>query len=224
MILSFSGGKDSTLALYHALREGHRITHLLTTVTEGYDRVSIHGVRRELLREQAEALGIPLYEVVIPPSCTNAEYERRMGEALRELAERDPDRTVIFGDIFLEDVRRYREERLMRGGWRGIFPLWGRDTEELAREFLSLGFKAVVVSVDGERLPGNFVGREYDHPFLMDLPTGADPCGENGEFHTFVYDGPIFSRRIRFSLGERVVRDGRFHYVDLVPSGPNGAG
>ena len=224
MLLSFSGGKDSTLALYYALRRGYKITYLLTTVTEGYERVSIHGVRRELLKEQSGSLGIPLYEVFIPPSCTNAEYERRMGEAMRDLSGKDPDRVVIFGDIFLEDVRRYREERLMRGGWKGMFPLWGRDTGELAREFMALGFKAVVVSVDGEHLTGDFVGREYDTSFLKDLPPEVDPCGENGEFHTFVYDGPIFSRPIRFSLGERVVRDGRFHYVDIVPSGSDGTG
>jgi len=219
MILSFSGGKDSSMALYYALREGYRITHLLTTVTEGYNRISIHGVRRELLRRQAKAIGIPLYEVSIPPSCTNEEYERRMREAMRVLAERDPDRIVIFGDIFLEDVRKYREERLMKGGWKGLFPLWGRDTGELAREFLRLGFKAVVVSVDGDVLSGDFVGREYDEDFLNDLPEGVDPCGERGEFHTFVYDGPVFSAPINFEVGEKVLRDNRFHYVDLVPKG-----
>ena len=217
MILSFSGGKDSSLALYYALREGHRITYLLTTVTEGYDRISIHGVRRELLRRQARSIGVPLYEVIIPPKCTNEEYEKRMREAMEDLAKKDPDMTVIFGDIFLEDVRRYREERLMRGGWKGLFPLWGRDTGELAREFLKLGFKAVVVSVDGEVLPGDFVGREYNEDFLKDLPEGVDPCGERGEFHTFVYDGPIFSAPVNFEVGEEVLRDSRFYYVDLVP-------
>ena len=217
MIVAFSGGKDSSLALHTVLNEGHNVTRLLTTVTEGYDRVSIHGVRRELLRLQAASIGIPLYEVFIPQGCTNEEYERRMAEAMEELKGIDPDMVVVFGDIFLEDVRRYREERLMKGGWRGHFPLWGRDTGELAREFLSLGFRAVVVSVDGEQLSGEFVGREYDGRFLEDLPPGVDPCGERGEFHTFVYDGPIFSKPINFRLGRRVVREGRFHYVDLTP-------
>lgn len=218
-ILAWSAGKDSALALYELThQEKIQIAALLTTVTEGYDRISMHGVRRELLAQQAEALGYPLEEVSIPQQCTNEMYEQRMGQAL-EKYHTSGITEAAFGDLFLEDIRAYREERLSRTGMRGVFPLWGRDTGEVARQFVTLGFRAVVVCVDTQALDGSFAGREYDGDFLKDLPAEVDPCGENGEFHTFVYAGPIFHRPIRVERGEKVLRENRFQYCDLLSSG-----
>ncbi|MBI4397461.1 MAG: adenine nucleotide alpha hydrolase [Elusimicrobia bacterium] len=217
VLFSWSGGKDSALALHEVLQSAqYDVAGLLTTVTTEYDRISIHGVRRALLREQAESLGIPIQEVEIPPKTSNEDYEAQWEAALRRWKTREPGfRTVVFGDIFLEDVRAYREKQLARMGLRGIFPLWGKDTRELAGRFQSLGFKAVLVCVDTTLLPPALAGREYDHALIQDLPPGADPCGEKGEFHTFVYDGPIFTRPIPHTRGERVLREGRFMYCDL---------
>jgi uncharacterized protein (TIGR00290 family) len=212
--LSWSGGKDSALALLE-LRVvlGRDPCALITTVTDTYNRISMHGVRRELLALQAQALGLPLAEVLIPPSCSNELYETRMREAfaskrLRSVAE------VAFGDLFLEDVRAYREERLAAAGKYGLFPLWGRDTTELARRFIALGFQAVIVCVDPRVLDPSFAGRRYDERLLAELPPDIDPCGENGEFHTFVYGGPIFRRPIACTLGDVIARDG-FVFADL---------
>src|SRR5579884_2500753 len=202
--VSWSGGKDSALAL-HALADAFDFT-LLTTVTEQYDRISMHGVRVELLRRQAEALGLPLVTATVPPCCTNELYEERMHAALTELR-RSGVREVVCGDIFLEDVRRYREERLFRDGLTGLFPLWGVDSGELAERFISLGFRAVLCCVDTRALDASFAGRFFDRALLADLPPGADPCGENGEFHTFVFDGPNFARPVPIRLGERTLRD-----------------
>jgi uncharacterized protein (TIGR00290 family) len=215
-ILAWSGGKDSALALYELTRrESIEIVALLTTVTEGYDRISMHGVRRELLAEQVKALGYPLEEVSIPQQCTNEMYEQRMGQAL-EKYRRSGIAQAAFGDLFLEDVRAYREERLSRIGMRGIFPLWGRNTGEIARQFVGLGFRAMVVCVDTQALDRSYAGREYDQDFLKDLPSEVDPCGENGEFHTFVYGGPLFRTPIRVERGEKVLRENRFYYCDLL--------
>ncbi|HEY8506598.1 MAG TPA: diphthine--ammonia ligase [Gemmataceae bacterium] len=216
-ILLWSGGKDSALALYEA-REAHEVTALITTVTEGYDRVSMHGVRVALLERQARALGLPLEKVTIPPACSNADYEARMLDALRR-HRRAGVELAIAGDIFLEDVRRYREALLAAAGMRGVFPLWHREPRELAEQFIGLGFRAVLCCVDSRALAGSFTGREYDRALLADLPEGADVCGENGEFHTFVHAGPSFERPVRYTLGERVLRDERFWYVDLIPEG-----
>jgi len=208
VLFCWSGGKDSALAL-HALRERAdiRIAGLLTTVTDAYDRISMHGVRRTLLLKQADRLGLPLAEVRIPPQCSNAIYESRMDEALRvQLAL--GIRTVAFGDIFLADLRAYREQNLARLDMRAIFPLWKRDTGRLAREFSSLGFRAIVVSIDREKLDPSYAGRELTPEFFEELPAGVDPCGENGEFHTFVFAGPIFRRPIEIERGEVVARDG----------------
>jgi uncharacterized protein (TIGR00290 family) len=215
IILSWSGGKDSALAL-HQLRASPRfeVAGLLTTVTEEYDRISMHGVRRRLLERQAGALGLPLTTVGIEPAAANRSYETRMEAALAGVRERGI-RTVAFGDLFLEDVRRYREEMLARVGMAALFPLWGRDTDALAREFLDLGFRAVLTCVDGEQLDGAFVGRGFDAALLRDLPPGADPCGENGEFHTFVHAGPGFREPVPFRRGEVVLRDERFWFCDL---------
>jgi uncharacterized protein (TIGR00290 family) len=216
ILFCWSGGKDSAMAL-HALQlaQEHRISALLTTVTEEYDRISMHGVRRVLLERQAESLGLLLHKVLIPPQCINATYEARMKEALGEYLAQGV-RRVAFGDIFLEDLRVYREKNLEQLGMTGVFPIWKRDTRELARDFLRLGFRAITVCVDPRVLDPSFAGRELDQSFFDDLPPGADPCGENGEFHTFVYDGPVFREPIRFQTGEKVMRDG-FCFCDLLP-------
>jgi uncharacterized protein (TIGR00290 family) len=211
--LSWSGGKDSALALWTLRRQQLQPEALITTVTEGYERISMHGVRRGLLARQAEALGITLVEVVIPPDCVNDVYEERMAEAFAT-APLSGVEQIAFGDLFLEDVRAYREERLAAGGKRGLFPLWGRDTTALAEEFLDAGFEATLVCVDPRALDPAFCGRRYDERLLAQLPLGVDPCGENGEFHTFVSGGPIFAEPIAYERGEIVEREG-FVFCDL---------
>jgi uncharacterized protein (TIGR00290 family) len=216
ILFAWSSGKDSALALYELKRmETLEIAALLTTVTEGYDRISMHGVRRELLLDQVNALGYPLEEVSIPQNCSNEIYEQRMRQALEKYHQKKI-LSAAFGDLYLEDVRRYREERMGLIGMRCLFPLWGKPTPELARQFVDLGFRAIVACVDTEKLDGEFSGREYDAQFVSDLPKGVDPCGENGEFHTFAYDGPIFSRPVQVQRGERVLRDNRFNFCDLI--------
>jgi uncharacterized protein (TIGR00290 family) len=217
LALSWSGGKDSALALL-ALREEHgeEPVALLTTFTEDFDRVSMHAVRRDLLRAQAAAVGVPLVEVDIPNACVNKVYEARMAAALSS-PPLNSVRTMAFADLFLEDIRAYREEKLALGGWEATFPLWGRDTRELAHAFIDAGFEAVLVCVDPAQLDPSFVGRPFDGALLADLPPGVDPCGENGEFHTFVHAGPIFSEPIRIELGEAVLRNG-FAFQDVLPT------
>ena len=214
-LFCWSGGKDSAMALHALLQQNDvRVVALLTTVTEGYERISMHGVRRKLLERQAQSIGLPLHEVRIPPQCVNPVYEARMEEALRVYLEQGV-RTVAFGDIFLEDLRAYRERNLARIGMSAIFPIWKRDTRELIRSFHANRFRAVVVCVDGKVLDSSFAGRELDDSFFRDLPPRADPCGENGEFHTFVFDGPIFRSRIPVRTGEIVNRDG-FIFCDIL--------
>lgn len=218
ILFCWSGGKDSAMALAKLLRGGeHAIAALLTTVTEDYDRISMHGVRRELLEMQAAALGLPLHIVRIPVGCTNELYEQRMREALQIYLQRGI-RRVAFGDLFLRDVREYRERNLARAGMEAIFPLWGRDTGELARGFIAQGFRAVLTCVDTRKLDAAFSGREFDGSLLADLPRYTDPCGENGEFHSFVYDGPIFYEPVRIAPGERVTREG-YCFCDLLAAG-----
>jgi uncharacterized protein (TIGR00290 family) len=216
VLFCWSGGKDSAMAL-HALGAtgGHRAAALLTTITDEYDRISMHGVRRVLLERQTESLGLPLHPVLIPPQCVNPIYEARMKEALLEHFAQGV-RRVAFGDIFLEDLRAYREKNLAQVGMEALFPIWKRDTRELAREFVRLGFRAVTVCVDPRVLDASFAGRELGASFFGDLPPGVDPCGENGEFHTFVFDGPIFKTPIAFRIGEIVTREG-FCFCDLLP-------
>ena len=216
VLFCWSGGKDSAMAL-HALRRAVdcRIAALLTTITDEYDRISMHGVRRVLLQRQAESLGLPLHPVLIPPQCVNATYEERMKQALEEHFAQGV-RRVAFGDIFLEDLRAYREKNLAQAGMQAIFPIWKRDTRELAREFVQQGFRAVAVCVDPRVLDASFAGRELDASFFADLPPNVDPCGENGEFHTFVFDGPIFRSPSPCSVGEKALRDG-FRFCDLLP-------
>jgi uncharacterized protein (TIGR00290 family) len=215
-IVSWSGGKDSMLALHEA-RDDCEIVGLLTTVTEEYDRVSMHGVRSRLLEQQSEALGYALEKVHIPPTCSNDDYEARMGASLARYRAAGVS-AVVCGDLFLEDIRRYREEKLFGSGLTGVFPLWGRDTGALAREFLALGFRAVLCCVDTRSLAASLAGRLFDATLLADLPPGVDPCGENGEFHTFVFDGPGFRRPVRYTPGERTLRDQRFAFCDLLPA------
>ena len=204
------------MALHTILqRDDVRVTALLTTVTEGYERISMHGVRRELLERQARSIGLPLHEVRIPPQCVNPIYEARMEEALR-VHYAQGVRKVAFGDIFLEDLRVYREKNLARIGMTALFPIWKRDTRELIRLFHAQRFRAIAVCVDPKVLDRRFAGRELDESFFPDLPPGVDPCGENGEFHTFVFDGPIFRSPIPVRTGEIVDRDS-FIFCDLQP-------
>jgi uncharacterized protein (TIGR00290 family) len=216
VLVSWSGGKDSCLALYELQQAGaRRAAALLTTVTRDYDRVQMHGVRRVLLERQAESLGLALRQVFIPKGATNEEYEREMAEAFTEYRAEGIEE-VVFGDLFLEDVRNYREQFLARHGMRGLYPVWMRDTGEFVRKFIALGFRAVVTCVSAEALDGSFAGRLIDEEFLASLPPGVDPCGENGEFHSYVFAGPSFKEEVRFSVGERVLRDS-FWFCDLLP-------
>jgi uncharacterized protein (TIGR00290 family) len=218
-ILSWSGGKDSALALYEVqVSRDCEIVTLLTTITEGYQRSSMHGVRRPLIEQQACAVGVPLEKVPLSLVSSNEEYEARMREILKRYKDQGVS-AVVFGDIFLEDVRTYREDRLASIGMKGIFPLWGKETVELARTFLGLGFKAVITCVDSEQMDPSYAGRAFDEQMLTSLPAQVDPCGENGEFHSFVHDGPIFRQPVAFSKGEVVLREERFAYCDLVPTG-----
>jgi uncharacterized protein (TIGR00290 family) len=216
VLLCWSGGKDSVMALYETQKAPqYEVVSLLTTVTEGYDRVSLHGVRRALVEQQAQSLGLPLEEVFISPGCPNQEYESKMRDALTRFKQVGV-RRVAFGDVFLEEVRKYREDNLSRLGMRGLFPLWGRDSAELVKSFITLGFQAVTTCTDAKVLGSDFVGRIFSREFLASLPTGVDPAGENGEFHSFVFDGPIFRERIPYDLGDKVLRDS-LHFCDLLP-------
>jgi len=215
-LVAWSSGKDSAFALAGVRAAGKvDVVGLLTTVTEDYGRVSMHGVREEILELQARAAGLPLRRVRIPAGCVNGEYERRMGEAVA-VARGDGITGVVFGDIFLEDVRAYRERMLAGTGIAPVFPLWGRDTSRLAREMLNGGLEATVVCVDPGRLPDSFAGRAFDGALLEALPPLVDPCCENGEFHTCVTAGPMFASPIRVVAGEVVRREG-FVFADLVP-------
>ena len=216
VVFSWSAGKDSAFGLWILRRDpGFEVRALLTTLTEGYDRVSMSGVRDELLDLQAEAMGLPVIKVWIPPQCPNEVYENRMASTLAGSEFQGIDH-VAFADLFLEDIRAYREGRLAQAGKRGVFPIWGRDTAVLAREMIANGFRAIVVCVDPRALDPTFAGRAFDEGFLADLPEGVDPCGENGEFHTFVHDGPLFRAPIPYRTGEIVNRDG-FVFCDVMP-------
>lgn len=215
--LSWSSGKDSAWSLHALRRAGDvEVAGLLTTLNGPAERVAMHAVRDELLERQARSAGLPLWTVRLPWPCPDGAYEERMAAALRDARSEDVA-VMAFGDLFLEDIRRYREEKLAPTGVEPIFPLWGRDTTELAREMVESGLSAVVTSVDPKQLDRSFAGRRYDASFLDDLPASVDPCGENGEFHTFVTHGPMLSEPIEVELGEIVERDG-FVYADLVPA------
>ena len=216
VILSGSGGKDSALSLYETLKSGqYEIVSLLTTITEDYDRVSLHGVRRTLVEQQAHSLGLPIEKVFISKSSSNEEYDSKMNETLTRFKQDGID-LVVFGDIFLEWIKKYREDNLSKLGMRGILPIWGRDTTELTNSFIANGFQAVITCVNLKVLDKKFVGRTLDKQFLADLPPDVDPSGENGEFHSFVFDGPIFKKRIDYTLGESVQRNS-YYFCDLLP-------
>ncbi|MDQ6737424.1 MAG: diphthine--ammonia ligase [Gemmatimonadota bacterium] len=219
VLLSWSGGKDSslTLALLRA-DERYEVVGLLTSITTGYDRVSIHGVRRELVEAQAAATGLPLFEIALEPEASNEAYEAAFAKALARvrLAVAEVE-LIAFGDLYLEDVRAYRERLLDVSGFKPLFPLWRRDTAELACEFINAGFRAVLVCVDTTQLPSSFAGRSFDSALLAELPDSVDPCGEGGEFHTFVWDGPDFRAPVSVIRGETIMRDERFAFTDLIP-------
>jgi uncharacterized protein (TIGR00290 family) len=215
-LISWSSGKDSAFALHEVVREGaFEVVGALTTVTETFARVSIHGVRQAILQAQCQAAGLPLRIVPIPYPCPNEIYEARMGEAVAS-AVADGVTHMIFGDLFLRDIRAYREQKLAGSGITPVFPLWERPTPALARAMISSGLEAHLATVDLKKLPAEFAGRKFDDSLLADLPLGVDPCGENGEFHTCVVAGPMFAHRLAVTPGERVERDG-YAYCDLVP-------
>jgi uncharacterized protein (TIGR00290 family) len=221
--MSWSGGKDSALALLTlASQPDVEIVGLLTSVTRGYDRVSIHGVRRGLLEAQAAALQLPLTEILLDPECSNDAYEAAFFDAVAGArATHGAIEGIAFGDLFLEDVRQYRERLLAGTGLAPLFPLWGEPTGALAARCITLGIEARLVCVDTTQLAPTFAGRLYDHALLADLPPSVDPCGERGEFHTFVADGPGFRERVTYTVGEIVRRGDRFVYCDLLPAQPN---
>lgn len=223
IVVSFSGGKDSVLALHRLQESGEwDIDSLLTTLTEDYDRTTMHGVRNDLLEQQAKALGVPLRKVWIPRECPNEVYQQRMEEAVERIIA-DGISYIMFGDIFLEDVKKYREKMLEGTGLTPVFPIWGEESEQLMDEFLKAGFRTVACCVDLFKIDKSFTGRVIDEHFIREYPVEHDICGENGEFHTFVFNGPNFSFPIAYKLGEsRLVQDmytgeDRFYYIDLLP-------
>ncbi|WP_114779447.1 Dph6-related ATP pyrophosphatase [Botryobacter ruber] len=214
-VFNWSGGKDSSLCLYHVLQQQkYEVAALLTTLSSATRRISMHGVRQELLEQQAKNIGLPLQQLYLPENASMSDYNRLLDEKLQELKQQGVT-TAIFGDINLQDLREYREQQMAQAGMEAVFPLWERPTDELVREFLDLGFKAVVVCVNGKLLDRSFAGRLLDEAFLHDLPPNVDPCGENGEFHTFVFDGPIFREPVQYTLGEVV------HKTYGVPADPD---
>jgi uncharacterized protein (TIGR00290 family) len=208
-IFNWSGGKDSALALYHTLQNpDYRVDRLVTSVNNTFNRISMHGVRESLLLMQAAELGLPLQQLRMNDQPTMTEYNDAMGAMMKSLRNEGFTHSV-FGDIFLEDLRKYREEKLAEQGFSAYFPIWKRDTTQLVHEFIELGFKTITVCVKAELLDDSFVGRIIDQDFLNDLPPGVDPCGENGEFHSFVFDGPVFKNPIPFRKGEKVFKEYR---------------
>ena len=216
LLLSWSSGKDSAWTL-HVLRQQaeYEIAGLITTINSAFDRVAMHSSRRQLVEMQAEAARLPLIAVPLPWPCSNADYECAMKKVCDEAVAQGVE-AIAFGDLFLEDIRAYREKQLKDTGLEPLFPVWQIPTGELAREMIRGGLKAKLVCIDPKKLAPEFAGRDFDEQFLRDLPTGVDPCGENGEFHSFVYAGPMFDREIPVIAGERVQRDG-FWYADLLP-------
>lgn len=217
-LLSWSGGKDAAWTL-HTLRrrDDVDVVALLTTVTSGYERVAMHGIRRDILHAQADSVGLPLIEAVIPPQCDNDSYEAAFALALEQARERWPDLDCIaFGDLYLADVRAWREASCARLGWRIDTPLFGADTTALAREMIDAGLQARLCCVDTQQLAGEFSGRAFDRALLAALPPSCDPCGENGEFHTLVHAGPMLRRPVALQPGEKVLRDERFAYADFL--------
>ncbi len=215
-LMSWSSGKDSAWAL-HKLQQNPEIdlVGLFCTVNKEFDRVAMHGVRVELLQKQAKSIGLPLEIIEIPNPCSNADYEKIMGQFV-ERVKRDNIESFAFGDLFLENIRDYREEKLKGSGIEAIFPIWGIPTDKLSREMIGSGMRAVITCIDPKQTPREFVGREYNNSFLDSLPSTMDPCGENGEFHSFVFDGPMFNEKIEILMGDIVDRD-EFLFADVLP-------
>ena len=222
VLLSWSGGKDAAWTLHRLRQQGAAggndidVVGLLTTVTSGYERIAMHGIRRDILHAQAAAAGVPVIEAVIPPQCDNATYEASFAAALAQARARWPVcASIAFGDLFLADVRAWREALCAGLGWSPLFPLFGSDTALLARDMIDGGLRAALCCVDTQQLDARFSGRGFDASLLAELPAGCDPCGENGEFHTCVWDGPMFVTPLAIEAGEQVLRDGRFAYTDF---------
>ncbi|MCB1560281.1 MAG: ATP-binding protein [Xanthomonadales bacterium] len=222
LLLSWSGGKDAAWTLHHLNQDPRwQVVALLTTVTEGYERVAMQGIRRDVLLAQTEAAGLPLIEARMPQRADNATYERCFADALSKTRERFPGlRHLAFGDLFLEDIKHYRDALCARLDWTPVYPLFGSDTRTLARKMICGGLKATLCCVDTTQLDARFAGRAFDHALLDELPEAIDPCGENGEFHTCVHAGPFFSFALDVRIGERVLRDGRFMYTDVIQQTP----
>lgn len=214
-LISWSGGKDSAYALNEIMKKSSGPFELFTTINVKNGRVAMHGFSEKLLEMQADSLHLPLHKIYIPDPCSNDEYAKIMGDFMIDMKKRGIDK-IVFGDLFLEDIRKYREDNLSKLEMKALFPLWEIPTTNLALEFIRNGFKAVITCVDTKVLPEDFSGRKYDLNFLGDLPLNVDPCGENGEFHTFVFDGPIFSYPVKWITGDKVIRYERFCYTDLL--------
>lgn len=216
IIFTWSGGKDSAMALSELMNKPKtEIMTLLTTVTQGYQRISMHGVRKSLLKKQAQAIGLPIEIVELPKKFTASEYEKLMKQKLLLLQKKGAQK-VAFGDIFLEDLKKQRENNLAAIGMKAIFPIWKRKTKKLASDFINLKFKAIITCIDSAKLDKKFIGRIYNKKFIADLPRNIDPCGENGEFHSFVFDGPIFNKPVSYEKGQIVLKNNRFYYCDLL--------
>jgi uncharacterized protein (TIGR00290 family) len=217
LLLSWSSGKDSAWSLHLLRQQGeYELAGLVTTINQAYDRVAMHSTRREIVEQQAEAAGLPLITVPLPWPCSNADYEQIMAALCRNAVDQGVT-AMAFGDLFLEDIRAYRERQLQGTGLEPVFPLWRIPTRQLAEDMIAEGLRARLVCVDPKKLPSSFAGRDFDQQFLADLPSGVDPCGENGEFHTCVYAGPMFSKEISIESGERMERDG-FCFCDVLPT------
>jgi len=215
-LLSWSSGKDSAWAL-HVLRLQHdiEVVGLFCTFNKKFERGAMHAVRSELICQQAESIGLPLQLIPIPDPCSDSEYKRIMANFIEQVKSQGID-TIAFGDLFLEEIRSYREESLVGTGITPLFPIWGIPTNELSKEMINSGLRAKITCIDPKYLPAEFAGHEYDSTFLEQIPDAIDPCGEKGEFHSFAYDGPMFKNKLNISVGETVTRDG-FVYTDLLP-------
>lgn len=218
VLLSWSGGKDSALSLFEIKNNNnYEIIALLTTITEDYNRISMHGVASSLLEQQEKYLNIPIEKIFIKKNESNEEYENKIKSILTKYQKKGVF-SVVFGDVHLEDVRMYRENNLLKIGMKGIFPLWKKNTKKLVNSFIELGFRAIITCVNTDFLNNSFVGRNLNRKFISNLPSNVDPCGENGEYHSFVYDGPIFKNKILFKKGKSVLRENRLYYCDLIPN------
>jgi uncharacterized protein (TIGR00290 family) len=225
-ILNWSSGKDAAYTLWILRQQNKAVDSLLTTLNESNDRVSMHGLRGSLLDRQAASIGLPLHKITLPDPCSMDEYNNLMQSALVSY-DHYKHKKAVYGDIFLRDLREYREQQLSKAGFEAEFPLWDCDTKQLALQIIDAGFKAVVVCVNAARLDATYCGRDFDRRFIDELPENVDPCGENGEFHTFVFDGPVFKKPVRVRQGQTVKRiypsdtngsfDREFYYTDLLP-------